>query len=69
MTHDRPYRSRRPVTEAIGEIIACSGKQFSPRVVAALVRLYERDKLPRGSHDHHDGADSGLGDEAEEVAA
>jgi len=34
MTHDRPYRPyrvRRLVNEAIGEIIACSGKQFSPR--------------------------------------
>jgi diguanylate cyclase (GGDEF)-like protein/PAS domain S-box-containing protein len=49
MTHDRPYRAGRPVNEAIGEIMACSGKQFSPRVVAALLRLYDRDELP---HEH-----------------
>jgi HD-GYP domain-containing protein (c-di-GMP phosphodiesterase class II) len=46
MTHDRPHRAGRAVSEAIGEMIACSGKQFSPDVVAALVRLYHRDALP-----------------------
>jgi diguanylate cyclase (GGDEF)-like protein/PAS domain S-box-containing protein len=51
MTNDRPYRHGRPVADAIEEIKAWSGRQFSPRVVAALVRLYERDALP------------GLGDE------
>ncbi len=49
MTHDRPYRAGRTVEEAIAEIIACSGRQFSPRVVDALVRLSERDEL---SHEH-----------------
>jgi diguanylate cyclase (GGDEF)-like protein/PAS domain S-box-containing protein len=69
MTHDRPYRLRRPVTEAIGEIIACSGKQFSPRVVAALVRLYERDELPRASHEDRDAAESSKDDDVEKAAA
>ncbi len=46
MTNDRPYRSGRPVAEAIAEIVACSGTQFSPRVVDALVRVWEHDEIP-----------------------
>ena len=69
MTHDRPYRARRPVNEAIGEIIACSGKQFSPRVVAALVRLFERDELPHAPHHGGDTAESVPDDDAEKAAA
>jgi len=46
MTNDRPYRDGRPVADAVAEILACSGTQFSPRVVRALVRLYEHDALP-----------------------
>ena len=45
MTNDRPYRFGRPVDEAVDEIVACSGTQFSPAVVAALVRLFERGAL------------------------
>jgi diguanylate cyclase (GGDEF)-like protein/PAS domain S-box-containing protein len=45
MTSDRPYRAGRPVAEAVVEIMSCSGTQFSPRVVEALVRLYERGGL------------------------
>ncbi len=45
MTNDRPYRLGRPAEEAIGEIVACSGTQFSPRVVDALVRLWEHNEL------------------------
>ena len=41
MTHDRPYRAGRPVVEAVQEIVRCSGTQFSPRVVGALLRLFE----------------------------
>ena len=46
MTSDRPYRPRRSVTAAMQEIMACSGKQFSPKVVQALVRLHKRKMLP-----------------------
>ena len=46
MTNDRPYRNGRPLADAILEIQAWSGRQFSPRVVDALVRLYERGALP-----------------------
>lgn len=45
MTHDRPYRPGRTAEEAVEEIWANSGKQFSPPVVEALVRLHERGAL------------------------
>ena len=45
MTNNRPYRRGRPVEDAVREIVACSGTQFSPRVVDALVRLFERGDL------------------------
>ncbi|HET7855277.1 MAG TPA: HD domain-containing phosphohydrolase [Gaiellaceae bacterium] len=37
MTSDRPYRQARPWQQAGEEIIAQSGRQFDPRVVAAFV--------------------------------
>jgi putative two-component system response regulator len=45
MTNNRPYRAGRPVADAVAEIVSCSGTQFSPRIVAALVRLFERGDL------------------------
>ena len=45
MTHDRPYRAGRSVTEALQEIVDCSGSQFNPRVVRALVRVDEAGLL------------------------
>lgn len=45
MTSDRPYRRGRPLAEAVAEIVRCSGTQFSPKVVDALVRLQERGDL------------------------
>ena len=50
MTHDRPYKLGRPIEDAIQEIAACSGKQFSPRVVEALLRLHQRGELPHALH-------------------
>jgi diguanylate cyclase (GGDEF)-like protein/PAS domain S-box-containing protein len=47
MTSDRPYRAARSVAAAVREIVACSGSQFSPKVVQALVRLHKRRRLPR----------------------
>jgi diguanylate cyclase (GGDEF)-like protein/PAS domain S-box-containing protein len=47
MTSDRPYRGARSVAAAVREIVACSGGQFSPSVVQALVRLHKRKRLPR----------------------
>ncbi|MGB6838230.1 MAG: diguanylate cyclase, partial [Dehalococcoidia bacterium] len=46
MTSGRPYRPPRSVARAVREIEACSGKQFSPRVVQALARLHKRKTLP-----------------------
>jgi diguanylate cyclase (GGDEF)-like protein/PAS domain S-box-containing protein len=43
---DRPYRAARSIAAAMREIVACSGKQFSPRVVRALVRLHKGKMLP-----------------------
>ena len=46
MTNDRPYRRGRPLADAIVEVQAWSGRLFSPRVVDALVCLYDRGGLP-----------------------
>ena len=42
MTTDRSYRRGRSVQEAVAEMHACSGSQFSPEVVSALVRVVAR---------------------------
>jgi HD-GYP domain-containing protein (c-di-GMP phosphodiesterase class II) len=39
MTTDRPYRSALSVEEALAELRRCSGTQFDPKVVDALVRV------------------------------
>ena len=44
---DRPYRKGGSVAEAVAELSACSGKQSSPTVVEALLRLYERGELQK----------------------
>jgi putative two-component system response regulator len=46
MTSDRPYRpDGLSVSDAVREIVRCSGSQFDPAVVAALVRATESGKL------------------------
>ena len=47
MTSGRPYRAARSISAGVREIVACSGKQFSPKVVRALARLHRRRTLPR----------------------
>jgi len=47
MTSDRPYKPGRSSAAAMQEIMACSGTQFSPKVVEALAQLYKQRKLPR----------------------
>jgi len=37
ITSDRPYSAARSVEEAIAEMRRCSGSQFDPRVVDALI--------------------------------
>ena len=43
MTTDRPYRRARSQKEALAEMERCSGTQFDPEVVAALVTVVSRD--------------------------
>jgi HD-GYP domain-containing protein (c-di-GMP phosphodiesterase class II) len=46
ITHDRPYRTGRPIRWAVSEIKAAAGAQFNPKVVEALDRLHVRGVLP-----------------------
>jgi putative nucleotidyltransferase with HDIG domain len=46
MRTDRSYRRALPYEAALAELISCSGTQFDPRVVEALVRVVERDERP-----------------------
>ena len=41
MTHDRPYRSARPLGEALAELRREAGTQFDPRVVEAALAVPE----------------------------
>jgi HD-GYP domain-containing protein (c-di-GMP phosphodiesterase class II) len=43
MTTDRSYSAARPVADAIAELRRCSGAQFDPAVVAALIEVVEGD--------------------------
>lgn len=46
MTSDRPYRPEGlSMEDAVREIVRCSGSQFDPTVVAALVRAAESGRL------------------------
>jgi diguanylate cyclase (GGDEF)-like protein/PAS domain S-box-containing protein len=45
MTSQRRYRKRLSLADAVKEIVTCSGSQFSPRVVEALLRLHKRGEL------------------------
>ena len=56
ITNDRPYRAGRTQEEAVKEILSCSGTQFSPRVTAALERLYNRRALPLVSDEQDQAA-------------
>jgi HD-GYP domain-containing protein (c-di-GMP phosphodiesterase class II) len=45
MTSRRPYRNPSPLDEAVEEIQLCSGSQFDPVLVDALVGLHRRGRL------------------------
>jgi HD-GYP domain-containing protein (c-di-GMP phosphodiesterase class II) len=47
MTSDRPYRKARPVAEALAELHDCSGTQFDPAVVEALLAVVGLPLLSR----------------------
>jgi PAS domain S-box-containing protein len=48
ITHDRPYRSARPVAEALAELRRHAGSQFDPDVLAAFMAL-DHDALVESS--------------------
>jgi HD-GYP domain-containing protein (c-di-GMP phosphodiesterase class II) len=49
MTSDRPYRRALPWGAAHDEILAQSGRQFDPEVVAAFLECEERMRETRES--------------------
>jgi putative nucleotidyltransferase with HDIG domain len=49
MTTDRSYRPAMPLDEAIEELLANAGTQFSPAVVQALLRVLREDPRTAGS--------------------
>jgi len=49
MTSDRPYRRTMSSQEAVAELERCSGAQFDPPVVAAMVRVLEKQEPARDS--------------------
>jgi HD-GYP domain-containing protein (c-di-GMP phosphodiesterase class II) len=57
MTESRAYKPTSSRTEALAECARERGRQFSPAAVDALLRLAERDALPR----HEAVAEPGAG--------
>jgi HD-GYP domain-containing protein (c-di-GMP phosphodiesterase class II) len=51
MTTDRSYRKARPVGAALEELRRCSGTQFDPQVVAALIAVVERREQAKPAPD------------------
>jgi putative nucleotidyltransferase with HDIG domain len=51
MTEDRVYRPAMPVERAIAEIQQCSGSQFDPRCVEALLEVLRSQAWPRVTRD------------------
>jgi HD-GYP domain-containing protein (c-di-GMP phosphodiesterase class II) len=49
MTTDRSYRAAMSLEEALEEVTANAGTQFSPDVVQALMRVLAEDPLAAGS--------------------
>ena len=51
MTEDRVYRKAVPVDEALREIVRCSGSQFDPSCVEAMLAVVRTKGWPRFSRD------------------
>ena len=45
MTTKRPYQDTRSLTQAYQEVLACSGTQYDPDVVAAFQRAWEKNNI------------------------
>ena len=43
MASDRPYHRAMSLNEIVAEVQRCAGSQFEPAVVAAFVRIAERE--------------------------
>jgi putative two-component system response regulator len=55
LTHDRVYRARRPMQEALDEILKLKGKQFDPHLTDLLIALVGRLQREVGDLDAHLG--------------
>jgi HD-GYP domain-containing protein (c-di-GMP phosphodiesterase class II) len=51
MTTNRSYRAAMPVADAVAELNRCSGEQFDPAVVDALVGIVARWPAPRAARE------------------
>ena len=47
MTTNRSYRAAMPVADAVAELARCSGAQFDPAVIDALLGIVVRRPAPR----------------------
>jgi putative nucleotidyltransferase with HDIG domain len=50
MTSDRPYRYALSETEAVGELIGLSGKQFNPYLINVFMRIREKNIVSSQSY-------------------
>jgi putative two-component system response regulator len=50
ITHDRPYKGSISIYEAVEELEALKGLQFDPDVVAAFLKVLEREGYIRRKH-------------------
>jgi HD-GYP domain-containing protein (c-di-GMP phosphodiesterase class II) len=51
MTTNRSYRAAMPVADAVAELRRCSGEQFDPAVVDALLKIVARWPAPRAARE------------------
>jgi hypothetical protein len=65
MVHDRWYRRKRTLQDAVDEVIRCSGSQFDPEVVEAFLAALEKVDLERLI----ETVELGVGEIPEEVGA
>jgi HD-GYP domain-containing protein (c-di-GMP phosphodiesterase class II) len=65
MVHDRWYKRKRTLQNAIDEVKRCSGTQFDPVIVEAFLRVLEKIDLERLM----ETVELGVGEIPEEVGA
>jgi diguanylate cyclase (GGDEF)-like protein len=57
LVSDRPYRNALPLDDALAELEYCSGSQFDPAVVAALVACIRHPEAAAAAERDHAGGD------------